>query len=146
MNLCQKNQDVPCVPGEGVTEARNINIGKGVCGGFASLIKLSLLTSSLASTATLLGIFDEFVKADCSDAVTIKALSEFALVVKAVHNANTTALYMDILTLIMSVIGWVIDLKAGCKPDFTVMINPPASHDLAVLKKQQEDQVQNSSS
>ena len=101
MNLRQKNQDVPCVPGEGATEARNINIGKGVCGGFASLLKLSLLTSSLASTEILLGIFDEFVKADCSDAVTINALSEFALVVKAVHNANTTALYMDILTLIM---------------------------------------------
>merc|ERR1711871_150769 len=136
MNLFQKDQDVPCVPGKGAEETKNIKVITDVSKTVSQVLIFFYLSGSLGSTGTLLGVFDEYAKAKCSDAVTIKAITEFADMVKQVHAANNSALTQVIISLALAVLGFIYDYMTGCKKgaDFKIMVNPPAN----MVKKEKE--------
>ena len=58
LNLCKRDQDVRCVPGKGVREAKNISIIKGGCGLLANVVKFPVLVIALNATGKLKGAFD----------------------------------------------------------------------------------------
>merc|ERR1711871_1747072 len=136
MNLFQKDQDVPCVPGKGAEETKNIKVITDVSKTVSQVLIFFYLSGSLGSTGSLLGVFDEYAKAKCSDAVTIKAITEFADMVKQVHAANNSALTQVIISLALAVLGFIYDYMTGCKKgaDFKIMVNPPAN----MVKKEKE--------
>ena len=81
MNLFQKDQGVYCVPGKGAEETKNIKIITDVTKTVSQDFCFIYLTASLGSTRSMLGIFDAYAAAKCSDAITIKAITDFSATV-----------------------------------------------------------------
>ena len=103
LHACDRDNDLPCIPGEGETERRNIGYIQKTLSLTSKLAKLIPLILCLVVTDGIHWFFTTSGEGNCSDSVTNDAMQDLGEQIDSVKNSNWTNLYIDI-----AMICWVI--------------------------------------
>eukprot|EP00505_MAST-04D_sp_SCG-Rhode-Island_P000151 Stramenopile-MAST_4_protein_151 len=107
MKVFDKDNDLPCIPGEGAEEEKNIKKYKSVCGVVAKIAKFTPLLLSLSISTRVKDFFESVGKAECSDPTTNVIFSELGTQVAKVDAANHQTLIVDCVMVVGSILSWL---------------------------------------
>jgi hypothetical protein len=107
MKVFDKDNDLPCIPGEGAEEEKNIKKYKSVCGVVAKIAKFTPLLLSLSISTRVKDFFEAVGKAECSDPTTNVIFSELGTQVAKVDAANHQTLIVDCVMVVGSILSWL---------------------------------------
>lgn len=119
MQFWEKDQDLMCIPGEGLEERRNLGICKSICSFIALLLKIIFILLASGATEPVYKIYDG-ASACATDKLTKSTVGTITPEVKRIHDANTTALQLAIVSLIFCALNWMYQFYKGCKVDMTL--------------------------
>eukprot|EP01084_Bolivina_argentea_P259940 438828_1 len=96
LHACDKDHDLPCVPGEGEQERNNLNKIQKVISLISKIAKMIPLILCLVVTDTIHWFFTKSGESECSDPLTNRAMSSLGEQIDEVKNSNYNTLYLDI--------------------------------------------------
>lgn len=125
MQFFEKDQDLMCIPGEGLEERRNLGVCKSICSFIAIVLKLIFIGIASGATEPVFKVYDGV--SDCAvDKLTKETVSFITPAVKKIHAGNQTAQNIAYITLAFCVLNWLYQLYGGCKVDKTLSDEEPA--------------------
>ena len=125
MQFFEKDQDLMCIPGEGLEERRNLGVCKSICSFIAIVLKLIFIGIASGATEPVFKVYDGV--SDCAvDKLTKETVSFITPAVKKIHSGNQTAQNIAYITLAFCVLNWLYQLYGGCKVDKTLSDEEPA--------------------
>ena len=122
------NQDCPCVNGEGGLELQRISKFKTICGTISNVIKVPVLLFCVSVTGAAGSIFARF-NGCAGDEISNRSFESISEMIMAADAADTRALYIDLATLLYTLIMSVMAWRKGCKPNYAIMRQPPEGWD-----------------
>eukprot|EP00946_MAST-07B_sp_MAST-7B-sp1_P000522 g522.t1 len=122
------NQDCPCVAGEGAVEMKRIGKFKTICGTTANLIKLPVLLFAVSVTGTAGAIFARF-NGCAGDEISNRSFKSMSDMIIEANDADRRALYIDLATLLYTLVTSFMAWRKGCKPNYAIMREPPEGWD-----------------
>ena len=119
LQVFEKDQDLMCIPGEGLEEKRNLGICKSVCSFIAILLKLIFIGMASGATQPVYEIYDG--TGDCAmDDLTKETVNFITPTVKKIHEGNITAMNLALVSLVFCILNWLYQAYNGCKVDKTL--------------------------
>lgn len=119
MQFWEKDQDLMCIPGEGLEERRNLGICKSVCSFLALLLKIIFIAIASSATQPVYEIYDG--ASTCAiDKLTKSTVSTITPEVKRIHDGNTMAFQLALISLGFCILNWLYQFYKGCKVDMTL--------------------------
>ena len=122
------NQDCPCVAGKGAVEMQRIGKFKTICGTTANLIKVPVLVFAVSVTGMAGAIFNNF-KECAGDDISNHSFKSMSDMIMAAGAADRRALYIDLATLLYTLVTSFRAWRKGCKPNYAIMRDPPEGWD-----------------
>ena len=104
MFIFDKDSDLPCIPGSGEVEEKNIKKAKSVCGFIAKISKWIPLILAVQASGGVKTFFATVGKAQCSDPETNEVFAYLGTTIGKVDEANQRTLVADILMLIATIL------------------------------------------
>ena len=104
MFIFDKDSDLPCIPGSGEEEEKNIKKAKTVCGWIAKVAKWTPLILALMVSGAVKDFFATVGEAECSDPETNKVFAYLGETIGKVDQANQRTLVADILMLVATIL------------------------------------------
>jgi hypothetical protein len=116
MQLFEKDQDLACVPGEGVEEMRNLSLCRSAVKFVSYLVKVIPLVLSFTASSSFVGFFTSSTScsSDSSVNTAIKLLDNRA---PGIRGDNLTAMFVDLFGFVVLVLGVAWKAYKGFKPD-----------------------------
>lgn len=96
MHACDKDNDLPCIPGSGQQERDNLGRFQKVLSFASKVAKMIPLIYCLNATDSIHTFFKLAGSSNCSDEVTNKSMSELGREIDRVKESNYRTLYLDI--------------------------------------------------
>eukprot|EP00946_MAST-07B_sp_MAST-7B-sp1_P002423 g2423.t1 len=122
------NQDCPCVAGEGAVEMQRISKFKTICGTTSNLIKLPVLLFAVSVTGTAGAVFANF-NGCAGDDISNRSFKSMSDMILKADAADRRALYIDLATLLYTLVTSFMAWRKGCKPNYAIMVEPPEGWD-----------------
>ena len=116
MQLFEKDQDLACVPGEGVEEMRNLSLCRSAVKFVSYLAKVIPLVLSFTASSSFVGFFTSATS--CSSDASVKtAITLLDKRAPEIQGANRTAMALDLFGFVVLVLGVAWKAYKGFKPD-----------------------------
>lgn len=104
MFIFDKDSDLPCIPGSGEEEEKNIKKAKTVCGTIAKIAKFIPLILAYSTSGSVMKFFSVVGSAKCSDSETNEIFSFLGKEIGKVNQKNQNTLIADVLMLIVAIL------------------------------------------
>jgi len=119
LHLFDKDNDLPCIPGEGEQEKKNLNTIKAVLSFISKIAKMIPLILCLVVTDDIHWFFTTSGESNCSDSLTNQAMSQLGEQIDDVKKSNYNTLYIDIAMICWGIVSflWWIYKKYGKKQE-----------------------------
>ena len=119
LHAFDRDNDLPCIPGEGETERKNIGYIQKTLSFISKIAKLIPLILCLVVTDEIHWFFTTSGEGNCSDSVTNDAMRDLGEQIDKVKDSNWTNLYIDIAMICWLVVPFSIFIykKYFAKPE-----------------------------
>ena len=130
IQLMEADQDLPCCPGKGLEEVRNINLFKIALNVFANIVKIIVMTVVLGALETVKTDFYALRDAGCTaDAVTQGTLEEIGPMMDEIEAKNSSAVTTMSISIVLAIIMLINDARTGFRVPEDIMLGGDADGD-----------------
>ena len=130
IQLMEADQDLPCCPGSGLEEVRNINLFKMAIALVSNIVKIVYMNVALAAIAATKSLFYRLAGAGCTgDDVTKDTLDLIGPMMDEIEAKNTSAITTMAISIFFTIVMVANDARTGFRVPQDIMLGGDADGD-----------------